>query len=405
MLTKVRATAYPGFGGPMLVDTLGVPRYWATVWMSFLPPDLAPSTLGKKLTHLDSFYQHSDHSLGLGGLDDALADLNVEALRSALEAYFLSLRNQFAVTPATEERWQAALHFVIETVQRLTRSSLAMQQLDSLRDRLLNVQLLNSHLHVGRRRRPERIRSLPAEVVEALYQMLDPESPSNPFVDLASRWRVYTIFMLLLHQGLRRGELLSFPVDVIKSAFDRKQQRIRYWMDVRYNQYESEDPRYSTPGIKNASSIRQIPVSKPTALLVQEYVMNYRGKPDHSFLISSKNQRPLSTEGITKIFQKITASLPNHLRKLLMDMTGEESISAHHLRHTCAVVRLNQLLTSGVEMTDALERMRPFFGWARNSDEPLRYARTVFEDRLASVWNDSFDEQVAILRNLPVRLK
>jgi hypothetical protein len=39
-------------------------------------------------------------------------------------------------------------------------------------------------------------------------------------------------------------------------------------------------------------------------------------------------------EGITKIFQKITASLPKHLRKLLVDMTGEESISAHHLRQT-----------------------------------------------------------------------
>ncbi len=135
MLTKVRATAFPAFGGSMLVDPLGVPRYWATVWASFLPADLAPSTLGKKLTHLDSFYRQSDHLLGLGGLDGALADLNVEALCSALEAYYLSLRNRANVTPATEERWQAALQFVIETVQRLTRSSLAMQQLDSLRDR------------------------------------------------------------------------------------------------------------------------------------------------------------------------------------------------------------------------------------------------------------------------------
>jgi len=53
---------------------------------------LAPTTLAKKLTHLESFYRQSDHSLGLGGLDDALADLNVEALCSALEAYFLSLK-------------------------------------------------------------------------------------------------------------------------------------------------------------------------------------------------------------------------------------------------------------------------------------------------------------------------
>jgi integrase len=390
--------------GPMLVDTVGVPRYWATVWASFLPGDLAPSTLNRKLRQVEFFYQQTDQALGVGGLDRALAGLNVDALCGALEAHFLTLRSS-PITPATEERWQAALQFVTDTVHRLSRSSLAVEHQSSLSGRLLSVHLLNSHLHVGKRRQPERIRSLPAEIVEALYEMLDPESSSNPFHGLVSRWRVYTIFMLLLHQGLRRGELLSFPVDVIKSAFDRKQQRVRYWMDVRYNRYEDDDTRYSTPGIKNASSIRQIPVSKPTALLVQEYVTNYRGKPDHSFLINSKNRRPLSTEGVTKIFQKITASLPKPLRKLLMDQTDEESISAHHLRHTCAVVRLNQMLSSGVEMTDALERMRPFFGWVRDSDEPLRYARTVFEDRLAFVWNDSFDEQLEILRNLPARLK
>ena len=177
---------------------------------------------------------------------------------------------------------------------------------------------------------------------------------------MASRWRVYTIFMLLLHQGLRRGELLIFPVDVIKHAFDRRQQRERYWMNVRYNEYENDDVRYSTPDIKNTPSIRQIPLSKTMALLVQEYVENYRIKQNHSFLISSQQRKPLSTEGVTKMFQKISASLPKTLRKLLNDHTGEESFSAHHLRHTCVVVRLSQLLASGVEMTEALEPVMNF---------------------------------------------
>ncbi len=235
--------------------------------------------------------------------------------------------------------------------------------------------------------------------------MLDPESSINPFRGIVSRWRVYMIFMLLLHQGLRRGELLNFPVDVIKSGFDRNRQQPRYWMTVQYNEYEDDDPRYSKPSIKNAPSFRPIPVSKPIALLVQEYVTNYRGKPDHSFLLNSQKQNPLSTEGVTKMFQKITASLPRQLRKILIDHTGDDSISPHDLRHTCAVVRLNQLLVSGVEMADALERMRAFFGWSRDSDMPLRYARAVFEDRLASVWNSTFDDRVDVLRNLPERLK
>jgi len=277
MLAKVRSSIFPPINGPVLVDGMGVPRYWAAVWASFLPRDLAPSTLGKKLSQIESFYHHADEVLGAGKLDDALAELDVDVICSALEAYFLVLRSR-SLTGAAEDRWQGALQFVTETVQRLARGSRIQDHHHTLTGRVLQIELLNAHLHIGRRRRPERIRSLPSEILEALYEMLDPESSNNPFRDIVSRWRVYVIFMLLLHQGLRRGELLTFPVDVMKSGFDRNRQQVRYWMTVRFNGYEDNDPRYSRPSIKNASSIRQIPVSKTTALLIQEYAANYRGK-------------------------------------------------------------------------------------------------------------------------------
>ena len=259
MLAKVRSSVLPAMSGPVLVDGLGVPRYWVSVWMLFLPADLAPSTLGKKLSQIEALYHHADGVLGAGRLDDALANLDVDTISSALEAYFLTLRGG-PVTPATEERWQAALQFVIQIVQRLTRGALTQERHNILSSRLMQIELLNAHLHVGRRRRPERIRSLPSEIVEALYEMLDPESSTNPFRNIVTRWRVYTVFILLLHQGLRRGELLGLPVDVIKNGFDRNQQQVRYWLTVRYNQYEDDDPRYSKPSIKNAPSIRQLPV-------------------------------------------------------------------------------------------------------------------------------------------------
>jgi integrase len=388
----------------MLIDDAGLPRYWAAVWASFQPADLAPSTLSKKLGHIDCFYQHAEQSLGPGGLDDALAGFDVDAVTGALEGFFLSIRNRSTITPASEERWQAALQFVTGTLQRLTRNSTPLEQLDALNGRLMRHELLNTHLHVGSARRPERIRSLPSEVVEFLYETLDPESPANSFRGAASRWRVYTIFMLMLHQGLRRGEVLSFSTDVIKSGFDRRLQQERFWMTVRYNKYE-DDPRYSTPRIKNANSIRQLPVSQPIALIVQEYASNYRGRANHSFLINSQKRKPMSERQVNRLFQDIAASLPLSLRKTLYDHTGKYSITPHDLRHTCAVVRLNQLLSAGIEMADALERIRAFFGWARDSNMPLRYARAVFEDRLVSVWNSKFDERVDVLRNLPGRLK
>jgi hypothetical protein len=115
--------------------------------------------------------------------------------------------------------------------------------------------------------------------------------------------------MLLYTKGCGAAKLLSFQVQ-------RHQKRLR--------------PEATTSSLLDGRSLQPIRKrfsyssdiwSRPTALLVQEYVMNYRGKQDHSFLISSRNRRPLSTERITEIFQKVTASLPKHLQKLLADMT------------------------------------------------------------------------------------
>ncbi|MNY69119.1 hypothetical protein D3C86_2070100 [compost metagenome] len=65
------------------------------------------------------------------------------------------------------------------------------------------------------------------------------------------------------------------------------------------------------------------------------------------------------------------------------------------------MVRLNQLLSQGDSMDEALQKMRTFFGWSRTSDMPAHYARAVFEDRLSAIWNNVFDDRIAVLRALP----
>lgn len=398
MLVHFRSTAPQSLAVPALVDDFGLPRYWATVWTSFLPADLAHATFSKKLRQLDAFYRHTDSQLGNGGLDNALADFDVEVLRNALETYFLSIRNSPTITSASEERWQLAVQFVCENIQRISRNYRKPERLAEFQGQLRDLELQCSNLHIGRRRRPERIRSLPPDVVEFLYKLLDPESSINPFRNESSRWRVYVCFILMLHQGLRRGELLILPVDAIRSSKDRS------WITVKFNQYE-DDSRYSAPSIKNDTSVRQLPVSNTIAAVVQEYVSNHRGRVNHSFLLNSQKRKALSPEGVRAFFVKITDSLPKNLRKCLYDCTGSDSITPHDLRHTSAVVRLNQLLMAGVEMEDALQRLRAFFGWSRTSDMPLRYARAVFEDRMSSVWNADFDDRASVLRSISVRPK
>jgi hypothetical protein len=120
-------------------------------------------------------------------------------------------------------------------------------------------------------------------------------------------------------------------------------------------------------------------------------------------LLNSQFDTPLSTETLTKAFVLVSRSLPDNVLSELKDRTGKEAITPHDLRHTSAAMRLNQLLERGDPMDEALQKMRVFFGWSRTSSMPSRYARAVFEDRLAGVWNDAFDDRVALLRALPLR--
>lgn len=387
----------------MLVDNTGIPRYWSAIWSATSIAQLASSTLTQKLRYVENLYQHADNLIGANALDDALSGFNDEALAAILESWFISIRNQPAVTSADENRWQTGLGFVTDVITWLSRTGSADDRLRNIEQRLHRLSSLYSQLHVRKSASAGAVRSLPASTVEALYILLDPECPQNPFLRTKTRWRVYVAFVLMLHQGLRRGEVLLLPADAVKSAYDPKQKRTRYWLNVQENEYDDDDsdPRYSKPSIKTVHSVRQVPVSQLTATVVETYVGNYRGRPDHPFLLNAQSNLPLATETLTKAFAQVSRCLPPDALNELKNRTGKESVTPHDLRHTCAVVRLHQLLEQGDPMDEALQKMRTFFGWSSKSVMPSRYARAVFEDRLANVWNDAFDDRVALLRALP----
>lgn len=386
----------------LLTDEIGLPRYWATVWSTLRTKDLAASTEMQRLRHIEALYLFADNLHGTGYLDDILGSCQIEELGNLLEAYFVSLRNRPEVTESTQKQWHAGMSFVKDVILRLSKSGMAIGKLAEAESRLLHLDALYGQLRVRKTRRPDILRSLPAAVVSHLYETLDPESPDNPFTRTRTKWTVFLAFVLMLHQGLRRGELLLLPVNVVKSRFDQKQQRQRYWMSIQDDENHSEqDSRYNKPSIKTADSIRQVPVSELTANLVQTYVENYRGKTDHPFLLNTQWNTPLSHDSLTAYFAKVTETLPPAINRILYDRTGKDSVDPHDLRHTCAVVRLNQLLSRNVPMDEALQQLRTFFGWARTSDMPRRYARAVFEDRLSDVWSKVMDDRIEILKSIP----
>lgn len=387
----------------LILDLHGVPRYWATIWAALTLNDVAPSSREKKLRFLESLYVHADETAGPGSLDRALCPFDEPLIATILESWFISIVNRGDSSPSDEARWRTGFDFVSQTATWLSKATLPGATSHGIELKLHRLSHLYGQLHVARPRQSARVRSLPATVTEALYRLLDPTSEGNPFVSARTRWIVFISFMLMLHQGLRRGELLQLPADAIKSAYDSCADCERSWLNVETNPYEDEstDPRFSRPSIKTAQSIRQLPVSPAMASLVQSYVENYRGRPDHAFLLNSQKKRPLSTESLTKLFAKASGALPAKIRDELSARTGRSTVTPHDLRHTCAVVRLNQLLAQGDHMDEATQKLRTFFGWSRDSTMPMRYASAVFEDRLSTVWSEQFDSQIEMLRALP----
>lgn len=392
----------PGWTAPhVLVDAHGLPRYWATIWCCLFLSGLAESTAYKKLNHLDDFYLFTVGQNGID-LDDVLNRMDISALGSTLESYFVSLRNRPILNQGLDQRWQTVLKFARDIVGWKVKDESQNEVLAKFEVRINQLDSLYKQFRIQKSRTPVVLRSLPADVISALYEVLDPDSAINPFKRITVKWSAFTTTLLMLNAGLRRGEVLLLHVDAVKTGFDKKKGQQRYWINIE-DKAESltKDTRFNRPGIKTKDSIRQIPISEITADLIQTYVENYRGKPNHPYLFNAQSNTPLSHESLTAYFLKITQSLPATALKVLKDRTGKTSITPHDLRHTCAVIRLNQLLLQGDEMDEALQKMRSFFGWSRTSTMPQRYAKAVFEDRLASVWSNMFDIRVEMLRAIP----
>lgn len=95
MLTTFITRSIPlGLQEPILVDGLGLPRYWATVWSSLSLGTLSYNTRLLKLRHVEDVYLFADELHGVSSLDDALGSLDVDRIAGILESFFISLRNK-----------------------------------------------------------------------------------------------------------------------------------------------------------------------------------------------------------------------------------------------------------------------------------------------------------------------
>jgi hypothetical protein len=180
----------PALKSSLLVDDLGLPRYWATIRTAVTSHDAAPSTEMKTLRHIEALYVFADDLNYPGFLDDALWKYDWDALGDVLEAYFISLRNRPKLTESAQKQWQDGLSFVRDVVTRISKNVGGLPELTPSDARLRCLDSLYGQPRIQKTRRPDILCSLPAEVVSCLYEMLDPDSPTNPFTWTKVRWTV-----------------------------------------------------------------------------------------------------------------------------------------------------------------------------------------------------------------------
>jgi integrase len=391
----------PALAGWLLVDDQGVPRYWATVWINVLKAHLSEGTRSLHLKSVEQLYRTAATQAGDGSLDAILSSCDFDGLRAALGAHLVRLRNESARSGVSRDiAWHTALSFVQDVVRHVGAAS--QQRMSDVTAGLLQLERLYSQLSPSGAKPAPPIRALPAVVIDDLYRLFDPNSADNPFRTPALRWRNFLIFLMLLHLGLRRGEILILPADAVKDDIDPATGEVRPWINIVETPYEDEDPRFEAPSLKTEHSRRQLPISHELVRVADLVTAQYRFGARHSYLFASQRGKPLAVRSVHHVFAKVSSCLSPPALKALVDR-GLSSVSAHDLRHTCAVYRLARYQALGNGLDTAIEKLRVFFGWAPNSDMPRHYARAYFETTLSEVWNDGYDTFVTTLRGMEGR--
>jgi len=394
--------------GPTLVSPeTRLPRYWATVWSSMEGAGLAHNTLRQKLTAIDSLYLCAQRQFGEDVLDTLLAKMDFTRIESLMTGRFVELQNE-ALQKSVDNRktWASCYAFVSSILERLSTVEGDISELNRLRTSLLRLDRQFKSLHPGpRRTRPMALRSLPSTVIEDIYEIIQPSSPRNPFRTEELQWRNFCLILLLLHQGLRRGEALLLLVDSLKSGTHPTTGKRVNWLNV--TQSEAQDTRNANrPSIKTRYAHRQIPVSEEIAQVWHHFVDNFRTRKRHPYLFSNTRGEPLSGVAPGRILKSVSDRLVPKALEALKDGLQAKTIRTHDLRHTCAVIRLSQFKETCISDDEVYEKLRAFFGWSYSSEMPRHYARAYFESRLAAVWHDDFDANVELLRNIapPLRM-
>ena len=208
-------------------------------------------------------------------------------------------------------------------------------------------------------------KSLDENQKKKLLELVELDSPNNPWQSEEIRFRNKLLVHALYQLGCRKGELLSLKATYLDPG--KKQICIRRDAD------NPDDPRANPPLVKTLS--RDIDVTDELYLLFEDYVIKFRSKVkgankcQYLFLSHQNGARkamPLSLSAIDKIFSELSKVLGF-------------SVHPHALRHTWNDEFSNMVepyLNSGEMSESEIEDLRSYLmGWKEDSGSAKTYTK------------------------------
>jgi integrase len=192
--------------------------------------------------------------------------------------------------------------------------------------------------------REQQLKLLSAEDLASVVAAFNPDT--SVFSSEAVCWRNWTMFLVLLDTGIRKGALMGLRLEDLPIAPSTLLKIVRRPDAV-------EDPRNDRPQVKTYS--RSVTLSKTSIKAIHTYIEKYR--PDHAcspyIFLNDSGDGPLSLQGLDSAFLKVSTFIDIHT-------------TPHKLRHTRHYNRLIDLARAGEE--NFMEIVRVEGGWAPRNE-------------------------------------
>lgn len=201
---------------------------------------------------------------------------------------------------------------------------------------------------------------LDLDMQRRILEVIDPNSPENPWKNQHVRLRNQLIFMWLLGLGLRRGELLGVKL----SDIDLRSCHVQ----IVRRADDPEETRRDEPAVKTRG--RLLAIDRDLAELTRAYVHGPRRSIKearrHPFLlVATGTGAPLTTSGLSKLFIELRSKVPGL----------PDELSPHVLRHTWNE-RFSELMDSrGVAPEEEEKLRKQQMGWSDRSKMSAVYTR------------------------------